>query len=136
MLFIFFFQAEDGIRDVAVTGVQTCALPISSRSRLIVRPIASGVVSRLRRRRLPSEASSAASSSPQIWLGRAFTLRHLAGVGGGRGGSWRVVEVASSRPPPSSTTSTILHHPRCEPPARTPVVPACGTPARAPPRPA
>src|SRR5256884_2449475 len=27
---IFFFQAEDGIRDVAVTGVQTCALPILS----------------------------------------------------------------------------------------------------------
>src|SRR5205809_1767330 len=27
----FFFQAEDGIRDVAVTGVQTCALPISER---------------------------------------------------------------------------------------------------------
>src|SRR2546422_5536891 len=27
----FFFQAEDGIRDVAVTGVQTCALPISRR---------------------------------------------------------------------------------------------------------
>src|SRR5256884_4526874 len=28
-MFFFFFQAEDGIRDVAVTGVQTCALPIS-----------------------------------------------------------------------------------------------------------
>src|SRR5256884_2194374 len=28
MCFFFFFQAEDGIRDVAVTGVQTCALPI------------------------------------------------------------------------------------------------------------
>src|SRR2546429_5620516 len=27
----FFFQAEDGIRDVAVTGVQTCALPIFER---------------------------------------------------------------------------------------------------------
>src|SRR2546429_4214327 len=27
-LYRFFFQAEDGIRDVAVTGVQTCALPI------------------------------------------------------------------------------------------------------------
>ena len=27
--FIFFFQAEDGIRDRLVTGVQTCALPIS-----------------------------------------------------------------------------------------------------------
>src|SRR5216684_7815420 len=29
-VFFFFFQAEDGIRDVAVTGVQTCALPISA----------------------------------------------------------------------------------------------------------
>src|SRR2546425_5330705 len=29
MFFIFFFQAEDGIRDKLVTGVQTCALPIS-----------------------------------------------------------------------------------------------------------
>src|SRR3989449_2465889 len=28
MFNFFFFQAEDGIRDVAVTGVQTCALPI------------------------------------------------------------------------------------------------------------
>src|SRR5689334_24263511 len=28
--FFFFFQAEDGIRDGTVTGVQTCALPISS----------------------------------------------------------------------------------------------------------
>src|SRR5207237_4165729 len=41
-LWHFFFQAEDGIRDSSVTGVQTCALPIfnySRRSRLIdVRP--------------------------------------------------------------------------------------------------
>src|SRR3989440_7999593 len=29
ILFFFFFQAEDGIRDLIVTGVQTCALPIS-----------------------------------------------------------------------------------------------------------
>src|SRR5256885_9959488 len=29
MCFFFFFQAEDGIRDYKVTGVQTCALPIS-----------------------------------------------------------------------------------------------------------
>src|SRR5207237_6010730 len=28
LLFLFFFQAEDGIRDSSVTGVQTCALPI------------------------------------------------------------------------------------------------------------
>src|SRR5689334_23733130 len=29
MYYFFFFQAEDGIRDGTVTGVQTCALPIS-----------------------------------------------------------------------------------------------------------
>src|SRR2546430_9688238 len=29
---VFFFQAEDGIRDLTVTGVQTCALPISDQS--------------------------------------------------------------------------------------------------------
>ena len=29
----FFFQAEDGIRDTSVTGVQTCALPISEGSK-------------------------------------------------------------------------------------------------------
>src|SRR5256885_5849389 len=29
LFFFFFFQAEDGIRDYKVTGVQTCALPIS-----------------------------------------------------------------------------------------------------------
>src|SRR5437763_14010832 len=34
LLFVFFFQAEDGIRGTSVTGVQTCALPIWSRSPL------------------------------------------------------------------------------------------------------
>src|SRR6266581_2864908 len=33
LLFFFFFQAEDGIRDGRVTGVQTCALPISRSGR-------------------------------------------------------------------------------------------------------
>src|SRR5258707_8554189 len=31
---LFFFQAEEGIRDIGVTGVQTCALPISQAPRL------------------------------------------------------------------------------------------------------
>src|SRR5260370_6495176 len=31
LVVFFFFQAEDGIRDSSVTGVQTCALPISLR---------------------------------------------------------------------------------------------------------
>src|SRR3989449_4771170 len=42
--FYFFFQAEDGIRDVAVTGVQTCALPIAmskfGSQRLVAKAIA------------------------------------------------------------------------------------------------
>ena len=33
----FFFQAEDGIRDVAVTGVQTCALPIYYKDSKVVK---------------------------------------------------------------------------------------------------
>src|SRR6266404_6614887 len=33
VLFFFFFQAEDGIRDKLVTGVQTCALPIFGKGR-------------------------------------------------------------------------------------------------------
>src|SRR5256885_7950548 len=37
--FFFFFQAEDGIRDYKVTGVQTCALPISSLFNLNFSPI-------------------------------------------------------------------------------------------------
>src|SRR2546425_8878668 len=32
-IMFFFFQAEDGIRDKLVTGVQTCALPISEQQR-------------------------------------------------------------------------------------------------------
>src|SRR5688572_33123066 len=49
---IFFFQAEDGIRDLTVTGVQTCALPISAgpgrrrRPRLATRSVAGWRTSR------------------------------------------------------------------------------------------
>ena len=32
---VFFFQAEDGIRDTSVTGVQTCALPICDLAALV-----------------------------------------------------------------------------------------------------
>src|SRR3712207_8634754 len=36
IVIFFFFQAEDGIRDIGVTGVQTCALPISRPERRLV----------------------------------------------------------------------------------------------------
>src|SRR2546430_6625620 len=35
-VWVFFFQAEDGIRDLTVTGVQTCALPISVQNQVRV----------------------------------------------------------------------------------------------------
>src|SRR6266496_4129692 len=38
ILIIFFFQAEDGIRDLYVTGVQTCALPICAPAKGIAEP--------------------------------------------------------------------------------------------------
>src|SRR4051794_41655930 len=38
----FFFQAEDGIRDGRVTGVQTCALPISPLMRWALNEMATG----------------------------------------------------------------------------------------------
>src|SRR5437660_11633229 len=56
-LFFFFFQAEDGIRDGHVTGVQTCALPISRRQR--VRPPRRRSGAR-RRRRAPRQGFDAA----------------------------------------------------------------------------
>src|SRR2546429_6588886 len=53
----FFFQAEDGIRDVAVTGVQTCALPIcfATRSFLPSAP-------------LPSHTDRSPKATPSITL--------------------------------------------------------------------
>src|SRR5690606_40555945 len=46
--FCFFFQAEDGIRDFHVTGVQTCALPI-----FVIDPRVKGVVNIISARPVP-----------------------------------------------------------------------------------
>src|SRR3989454_12293657 len=43
MLCFFFFQAEDGIRDYKVTGVQTCALPIFPQGHLLPAAIITGI---------------------------------------------------------------------------------------------
>src|SRR5256885_6009511 len=55
--FFFFFQAEDGIRDYKVTGVQTCALPISGTGS------ACSTTRRVRRRRGRSLGASCSSST-------------------------------------------------------------------------
>src|SRR3989449_11564351 len=39
-MFLLFVEAEDGIRDVAVTGVQTCALPILSQAEFVIGNVA------------------------------------------------------------------------------------------------
>src|SRR2546430_3090355 len=57
--FFFFFQAEDGIRDLTVTGVQTCALPIY-RPLAAAAPPARGDRTR---RELPPLAGGAAAAS-------------------------------------------------------------------------
>src|SRR5262249_57547798 len=56
VFFFFFFQAEDGIRDWSVTGVQTCALPILGGSAV--------TGTRWPSRRPPSRASRRSSSVP------------------------------------------------------------------------
>src|SRR5207248_7296026 len=57
--FFFFFQAEDGIRDRTVTGVQTCALPIS----LIVSPPKAGKTILLQKL-----ANSIIENHPEVYL--------------------------------------------------------------------
>src|SRR6266511_1338438 len=61
--FFFFFQAEDGRRVFHVTGVQTCALPISDRG---VRVHLPGTTLRLR---FPLPARSDNGSSPALGVG-------------------------------------------------------------------
>src|SRR5256886_7189747 len=65
--FFFFFQAEDGIRDLTVTGVQTCALPIWAyvgTSRRGARPGSAGSRETPRRRHRRPAPPSRASASP------------------------------------------------------------------------
>src|SRR5437773_9318356 len=65
----FFFQAEDGIRDRDVTGVQTCALPISA----FPGGATAGLHQHRRRRSLRQE-------TPETLARKPLTLPHLAGL--------------------------------------------------------
>src|SRR2546422_10518431 len=80
--FFFFFQAEDGIRDVAVTGVQTCALPLTtwSHARRPVRPpnAAASRAARIRTRvrRSPRVTSLAPRRGRSAWPRDRSRRRH------------------------------------------------------------
>src|SRR5258707_7670123 len=69
-LFFFFFQAEDGIRDIGVTGVQTCALPICSKTFRANR-VASAIsaVAGLEPLASPAKSSSGGTGSISILFG-------------------------------------------------------------------
>src|SRR3989441_5250744 len=98
--FFFFFQAEDGIRDKLVTGVQTCALPIYGRGG---REQAGGVRDRHRPAWTRAAQRAAGRRRPRVAAShraRAHTRRPVragggrearrAMAGGGNGGARRV----------------------------------------------
>src|SRR6266498_345829 len=62
-VFFFFFQAEDGIRDADVTGVQTCALPISE---LVLQALDLGNVARERLLRADRDGLGGEIERPRI----------------------------------------------------------------------
>src|SRR3712207_9483021 len=66
-MFVVFFQAEDGIRDIGVTGVQTCALPILLPNRVVLPALAAGTALLL----LPALADGAWSALLRAVLGAA-----------------------------------------------------------------
>src|SRR3989442_10859104 len=80
MIFFFFFQAEDGIRDADVTGVQTCALPIFHGVRLSKRIISARPEMRLR----TSSVSLFPSACSKISSARAAASAGLTGRSKGK----------------------------------------------------
>src|SRR5206468_4620479 len=94
--FFFFFQAEDGIRDLIVTGVQTCALPIYLRQP--ERPGEPDVAARGRPRRpgtgrdlraLPESPRAVAESGHQALGRRAADAGHRRSEERRVGKEWR-----------------------------------------------
>src|SRR3989440_9553442 len=77
LLFFFFFQAEDGIRDLIVTGVQTCALPICAGSRRKTRKpsMASSPPTVRRSPRTSTVTSSSWRATPSISITRGRKVR-------------------------------------------------------------
>src|SRR5206468_7947531 len=88
LIFFFFFQAEDGIRDLIVTGVQTCALPISRRASFAARELG----------RRADRAREIPPRQAQLRLGRQ---RHYRPSGG------RTVQVAVGRGHPDRKSTRL-----------------------------
>src|SRR6266850_4145539 len=90
MFFFFFFQAEDGIRDYKVTGVQTCALPIlvgSDFSSFLPEDLSIGWRSGKSMGGTENLVDVTVGRAP-YQLGHGFLLYDGAAEGGSRGGYW------------------------------------------------
>src|SRR2546421_5743685 len=70
---VFFFQAEDGIRDLIVTGVQTCALPI-------LKPKSCATLERAARSRSWRARSSNHAGAPGDWRSRLFVWQATSAI--------------------------------------------------------
>src|SRR5699024_11232018 len=82
VVLFFFFQAEDGIRDRNVTGVQTCALPIfESARRLTSRRISAATPGRTHEWRSPAHLEQGNRRDPQGHQGDADHQRWRAEIG-------------------------------------------------------
>src|SRR2546430_13826829 len=95
----FFFQAEDGIRDLTVTGVQTCALPISTGQGAARRAQSTRArpLQLLRRQRQLSQYAAARRSHEAGLVPMAVPSQpaHALDVGEG----WRLAPAVPSPPP-------------------------------------
>src|SRR5438552_18480623 len=97
VILIFFFQAEDGIRDDLVTGVQTCALPIFAPSFALS---GNGTPA------APTDLTASADSYHQIWLGWQDNATNEAGFEVWRSttGSGGTFTLFTTYPWPNTTT--------------------------------
>src|SRR2546430_7811678 len=94
----FFFQAEDGIRDLTVTGVQTCALPICGGGFMMVH-LARGQGSTFAaegRERAPASADTTLFTNPD-GTNQGFTPASTSGQAVGVPGTLKVVATAVQR---------------------------------------
>src|SRR5690606_41150234 len=90
VLFFFFFQAEDGIRDFHVTGVQTCALPILPLGKLL--PERTPTIER------PKSVSMKSSAAPKDRIsGRAIRAQAVRTIAPTRSEERRVGKECRSR---------------------------------------
>src|SRR6266536_3939306 len=94
-IFFFFFQAEDGIRDPLVTGVQTCALPILS------------APSNAARATTTSQAGGTEASIGPLAVGVAGLLAASALGSDSVAATSTVVAPPEPRPSPTTTTPTM-----------------------------